>query len=168
MIPMDLSRARFPADSHDHAGCVESAMSRAERVCQRRGLRFTPIRRRVLEFLWESHRPIGAYDVLERLAGEGRAAAPPTVYRALDFLLDAGLAHRLDSLNAYVGCPDPGRPHSGQFLICRDCRTVAEIGDRDIDRLVSARAQALGFSVVRQIVEVEGQCDSCRRAAASG
>jgi Fur family zinc uptake transcriptional regulator len=166
-ISMSLTEKQFPAHAHDHADCVASALDSAERLCQNRGLRFTPIRRRVLEVVWESHRPIGAYDVLERLGAEGRSAAPPTVYRALDFLIDAGLVHRLDSLNAFVGCPDPGRMHSGQFLICRECRTVAELGDRDIDRLVHAKAQALGFTAVRQIVEIEGLCDSCRKAGAS-
>ena len=164
---MSANEQQFPGHPHDHADCVTSAIAAAEQLCQLRGLRLTPTRQRVLEIVWESHRPAGAYEILDRLAAEGRRAAPPTVYRALDFLIDAGLVHRLDSLNAYVGCPDPGRKHSGQFLICRACRTVAELGDRNIDSLVASRAQALGFTAVRQIVEIEGLCDSCRKAGAS-
>lgn len=150
---------------HDHSSCIESAISTAEQLCRDRGLRFTSTRRRVLELVWDSHKPIGAYDILASLGGEGKPAAPPTVYRALEFLIEAGLVHRLDSLNAFIGCPDPGRRHAGQFLICRDCRTVAELGDADIEALVVDRAGALGFSAVRQILEIEGLCTNCRSSA---
>ncbi len=153
-------------EQHDHNDCVESAIETAERLCRERGLRFTALRRRVLELVWHSHRPIGAYDVLASLGAEGKRPAPPTVYRALEFLIEAGLVHRLDSLNAFVGCADPGRLHTGQFLICRNCRTVIELGDDHLEQLVTARAEALGFSDVRQVLEVEGLCDSCRVASA--
>lgn len=121
----------------------------------------------MLELVWDSHRPIGAYDILAGLGGATRAAAPPTVYRALEFLIEAGLVHRLDSLNAFIGCPDPGRRHTGQFLICRECRTVTELGDAEIDQLVGKKAQALGFTAVRQILEIEGVCKDCRTRAQS-
>jgi len=113
-----------------------------------------------------SHRPIGAYDILDELKRRGRKAAPPTVYRALDFLIDAGLAHRLDSLNAFVGCPDPQASHSGQFLICRRCRSVAELDDADITGLVEQKADALGFSAIRQVLEIQGLCRHCREREA--
>lgn len=142
-------------------------MRTAERLCRERGLRFTSLRKRVLEIVWHSHRPVGAYDILASLGGEGRRPAPPTVYRALDFLIDAGLVHRLDSLNAFIGCPDPGRLHAGQFLICRQCRTVIELDDPGIERLVSGKAESLGFSEVRQVLEIEGVCESCRSASPS-
>lgn len=151
-----------PPLQHDHSGCIESAIETAEQLCRQRGLRFTALRRRVLELVWESHKPIGAYGILEGLGGEEKRAAPPTVYRALDFLIEAGLVHRLDSLNAFIGCPDPGRLHTGQFLICRECRTVTELGDSDIEGLVEEKARALGFTAVRQILEIEGLCDNCR------
>jgi Fur family zinc uptake transcriptional regulator len=125
-------------------------------------LRFTALRRRVLSLVWESHKPVGAYDILDRLGAEGRRAAPPTVYRALDFLIEAGLVHRLDSLNAFIGCPDPARSHSGQFLICRKCRTVLELDDPDIDGLVEGKARELGFSAVHQMLEIQGLCSDCR------
>ena len=146
---------------HDHERCIEAAIATAERLCREQGLRFTSLRRRVLELVWDSHRPIGAYELLEHLGTGGKRPAPPTVYRALEFLIDAGLVHRLDSLNAYVGCADPGRLHTGQFLICRDCRTVIELDDARIEHLVAEKAHALGFSDVRQILEIEGRCSRC-------
>ena len=152
---------RFPPPSHDHDDCVASAVATAEEVCRDRGLRFTGLRRRVLELVWGSHKPAGAYDILERLNDQGKRAAPPTVYRALDFLIEADLVHRLDSLNAYVGCPDPGNAHTGQFLICRQCRSVAELDDADINLLVERKAADLGFTAVRQTVEIQGLCRDC-------
>jgi Fur family zinc uptake transcriptional regulator len=138
-------------------------MATAEDLCRQRGLRFTALRRRVLALVWDSHKPVGAYDILDQLGAEGRRAAPPTVYRALDFLIEAGLVHRLDSLNAFIGCPDPARSHSGQFLICRLCRTVLELNDLDIDKLVEDKAKQLGFSAVHQMLEIQGLCSDCSK-----
>ncbi|MGI9272252.1 MAG: Fur family transcriptional regulator [Woeseiaceae bacterium] len=151
-----------PAVGHDHAGCVADALATGERLCRERGLRFTATRRRVLELVWQSHKPIGAYDILEVLGQESKSAAPPTVYRALDFLIEAGLVHRLDSLNAFIGCPDPASRHAGQFLICRQCRSVTELSDPEIEKLVAQTAAASGFSAVRQMLEIEGLCKRCR------
>ena len=152
----------FPPTAHDHDTCVADALATADRLCRERGLRFTAIRRRVLELVWESHRPIGAYDILDALNRDGRRAAPPTVYRALEFLIEADLVHRLDSLNAFVGCADPLRSHTGQFLICRGCRSVAELDDADIDGLVRDKAAAFGFSAVHPMLEIQGLCPECR------
>jgi Fur family zinc uptake transcriptional regulator len=138
-------------------------MATAEDLCRQRGLRFTALRRRVLALVWDSHKPVGAYDILDQLGAEGRRAAPPTVYRALAFLIEAGLVHRLDSLNAFIGCPDPARSHSGQFLICRLCRTVLELNDLDIDKLVEDKAKQLGFSAVHQMLEIQGLCSDCSK-----
>lgn len=151
----------FPPGPHDHGSCVTRAIETAERVCRARGLRFTRLRKRVLELVWNSHRPVGAYDILEQLGGDGRKAAPPTVYRALDFLIEAGLVHRLDSLNAFIGCPDPQRSHTGQFLICRRCRSVAELDDHDIVAVVERKAAELGFRATHQMLEIQGLCRSC-------
>jgi Fur family transcriptional regulator, zinc uptake regulator len=152
------------SQEHDHDDCIDAAVATAERLCRERGLRFTATRRRVLTLVWGSHKPIGAYEILRGLAEQGRSAAPPTVYRALDFLIEAGLVHRLDSLNAFVGCPDPERRHEGQFLICRICRSVIELDDREIEALVTAKAGRLGFAVARQVLEIDGLCDACREA----
>jgi Fur family zinc uptake transcriptional regulator len=155
----------FPSLQHDHDDCISTAMEAAEGLCRQRGLRFTALRRRVLTLVWQSHKPVGAYEILDKLGEEGRKAAPPTVYRALDFLIEAGLVHRLDSLNAFIGCPDPERSHSGQFLICRGCHTVAELDDRDIDLLVEQKARIAGFTAVHQMLEVQGLCSECRRSS---
>ena len=154
--------SRFRRERHDHRRCVEDALSAAERLCAERGLRFTELRRRVLELVWRGHRPVRAYDVLARLARDRRGAAPPTVYRALDFLLENGLVHRIESLNAYVGCGEPGAMHAGQFLICRACQATAELDDPAISRMVTKKARTLGFSADRQTIEVTGLCPACR------
>lgn len=159
---MQQARQGFPSAAHDHDSCVANAMATAEDLCRQQGLRFTALRRRVLTLVWDSHKPVGAYEILDRLGTEGRRAAPPTVYRALDFLIEAGLVHRLNSLNAFIGCPDPASSHSGQFLICRQCRTVVELDDRDIDTLVGDKARQLGFSEVHQMLEIQGLCSDCR------
>ena len=157
----------FPRRGHDHDHCVATALSAAETVCAAAGERLTPIRRRVLELVWGSHRPIGAYAILDQLKDGNRSAAPPTVYRALEFLLGRGLIHRIESLNAFVGCSHPGESHLVQFLICRSCGTVAELDDDGIARAVAERARALGFEVERQTIEVMGLCPGCAAGAAA-
>ena len=154
----------FCGRDHDHGGCVSEALRAAEEACGRRGARLTDLRRRVLELVWESHRPIGAYGVLEALMKEQRAA-PPTVYRALDFLQEHGLVHRIASLNAYVGCSRPGKPHAGQFLICGTCRESAEVADSRVSEAIEATASRAGFEVEQQTVEVLGTCPRCRRGS---
>ena len=148
---------------HDHDTCIADALTTAEDLCRTRGVRLTALRRRVLELIWDSHRPIGAYAMLSMLRDERDTAAPPTVYRALDFLMEHGLIHRIESLNAYVGCGSPDGRHGGQFLICRDCRAVAELDDDTIARSVAKRARAMGFVVEQQTVEVIGLCPRCAR-----
>jgi len=148
---------------HDHRLCVTQALETAERLCRERGLRFTKLRRQVLQLVWDSHKPVGAYEILDSLRHDGKRAAPPTVYRALEFLIEADLVHRLDSLNAFIGCADPSSSHRGQFLICRECRSVAELDDADINLLVQQKAAGLGFTAVRQMIEIQGLCSGCRR-----
>lgn len=152
----------FPPPHHDHSSCVAQAVAAAEEECRRRGARLTDVRRRVLELVWSNHQPVGAYVVLEALAREGFCAAPPTVYRALDFLLAHGLVHRIERLNAFVGCSHPGTPHAGQFLLCTNCGAAAELDDPAIDAALAAAAARMGFSAARQTVEIEGLCPACR------
>lgn len=154
----------FPRKRHDHAACVAEALARAETACARDGGRLTPLRRRILELVWSSHRPIGAYAILRRLARERSGAAPPTVYRSLDFLLARGLIHRIRSLNAFVGCAAGGLGHASQFLICQGCGTAAELTDGAIVRALNARAAGLRFLPQRHTVEIEGLCRDCQRA----
>jgi len=146
---------------HDHSVCIEDALNRAGALCARRGARLTPLRRRVLELVWQGHAAVKAYDVLNRLGGEPGPAKPPTVYRALDFLIAHGLVHRLESLNAYVGCPQPEASHSGCFLICDGCGDVAEFESAAIEAAIAARAGDLGFTVRGITVEVNARCQRC-------
>lgn len=154
--------AAFPAARHDHAACVAEALERAERLCMARGERLTELRRQVLQLVWAGHAPQGAYDILDALGRTRGRVAPPTVYRALDFLQAQGLIHRIESLNAFIGCPVPEGRHSGQFFICRACRTAAELDVRAIDRAIDREATRLGFAIEQRTVELLGLCRDCR------
>ncbi|WP_114395081.1 Fur family transcriptional regulator [Oleisolibacter albus] len=150
---------------HDHHSCVATALSRARQICAARDVRLTPQRERVLELVWSSHRPRGAYDILEDLSQDGRRVAPLTVYRALDFLLEQGLVHRIESLNAFVGCADPGHAHAGQFLVCERCGEATELSAPEVSQAIATVAARSGFAVSRQTVEVAGLCPACQGKA---
>ena len=164
MISVQDHSGRFFSEEHDHGHCVATALQDAQVVCTERGVRLTPVRQRVLEIIWQSHRPLGAYAILEVLSGEGHSPAPPTVYRALEFLLAHGLVHRLSSLNAFVGCARPGHPGAGQFLLCTSCGTAAELNDTRIERAIERSAEAEGFTAQVHTVEISGLCPHCRDA----
>ncbi len=149
------------ATPHDHARCVEDALGAAERVCARRSLSLTPLRRQVLEIIWGGHAPMGAYEILARMPRGKRATAPMTVYRALDFLVDAGLVHRIDSLNAFIGCPQAEAQHSAQLLVCRKCRRVEEIEDAGIGRALRRGSAAHAFDADFPL-EIKGLCRDCQ------
>ena len=157
----------FVDDSHDHERCISTALEAAGRLCGQRGARLTAIRRQVLELVWRSHEPRGAYAILEILHKDGRPVAPPTVYRALDFLRAQGLIHRIESLNAFVGCPSPGEPHTGHFMICDACGAAAEVDDRRIDEALHECASAIGFKVERETIELRGLCPGCQQGSAA-
>jgi Fur family transcriptional regulator, zinc uptake regulator len=146
------------ASTHDHDQCIDDALDAAAEICARRGARLTPLRRRVLELVWAGHEAVKAYDLLAKL---GRGAKPPTVYRALDFLVAHGLVHKLESLNAYIGCPRPQTAHEGQFLICDGCGLVDEIDVPELNSQLVERAAVAGFAALRQTVEVHGRCAAC-------
>lgn len=139
------------------------SLAAAEQLCARRGVRLTALRRRVLEIILGSDRPLGAYAILDALRDDGRSGAPPTVYRALDFLLEQGLVHRLASLNVFIGCRRPALHHCGQFLICRDCGQVWELNSEAIETTIQAAAADRHFQVEAQTVEILGCCPDCRR-----
>jgi Fur family zinc uptake transcriptional regulator len=137
-------------------------MERAEAVCRERGVRLTDQRKTVLQLLCASDKPLSAYELLERMRGVVKNPAPPTVYRALDFLLEQGLVHKLESLHAYVGCTHPDHPHASQFLICDVCGEVAEVEDSSVAKSLMAAGKALGFRTKRPIVELLGTCAQCK------
>ena len=147
---------------HDAAGFVAAV----ERACSERGLRLTEIRARVLGLVADAGKPIKAYDLLDKVReGEGAgAAAPPTVYRALDFLLANGFIHKLESINAFVACHHPNAAqHSAPFLICDGCHKAVELEDEHVVATLDAQARALGFSPQTQTLEVHGLCAECAR-----
>ena len=129
-------------------------------------LRLTPARVRVLALLGAAHRAMGAYEILNRLRAEGLGSQPPVIYRALDFLIEAGFVHKIERLNAYVACCHPGDEHGighgACFLICARCRKVAEIEDGALDIALSQAAAARGFAMRRTVLEIEGTCPACR------
>jgi Fur family zinc uptake transcriptional regulator len=141
---------------------LEQALEQAAGLCAERGVRLTAQRRRVLALVWQSDKPLGAYDILAAIRVEQPKAAPPTVYRALDFLLAQGLIHKLQSLHAYVGCVHPGEPHAGQFLICTACGDVTELEDAGVARSLGQAAAASGFQPDQPMVELTGTCAGCR------
>ena len=151
---------------HDHSHCVHTALSEADTLCTQKGLRLTALRRRVLELVWQSHKPLGAYDILGVLSEQdGRRAAPPTVYRALDFLMANGFVHKLESVNAFVACHHPSSAqHSVPFLICRECHAAIELEQKSISDAIIKSAGDVGFRVEGQTVEVVGICSGCQGA----
>lgn len=163
----------FPKPGHDHGRCLNDALGAAERLCAERGVRITPARRRVLELVWQRHAPVGAYDILSEMQRDaekdgkpGAKVAPPTVYRALDFLMEQGLVHKVESQNAYIGCSHPDGSHDCGFLICREYGSALEIEDDSLSNLLSELASRHGFEARRSTVEIEGLCPSCRSRAA--
>ncbi len=156
-----IDESRHRADDKGH---IQGSLAAAEALCARRGTRLTALRRRVLEIILSSDTPQGAYAILDVLRGDGRLGAPPTVYRALDFLLAQGFIHRLASQNVFVGCHHPGEAHSGQFLICKDCGKVHELSSRALEVTIREKASDHRFHVDSQIVEVLGHCHDCDRS----
>ncbi|WP_211830172.1 Fur family transcriptional regulator [Kistimonas asteriae] len=150
--------------THNHDQCIASALDQAETLCRRQGARLTLLRRQVLELVWQSHKPVGAYEILAMLSQTlERSAAPPTVYRALDFLQAQGLVHRIASLNAYIGCPHPEQPHESSFLICEKCRNTVELDNAVISTAIAQAANTSGFLVNHSSVELTGLCPNCRK-----
>lgn len=140
---------------------LERVLEQADVLCRRRGVKLTPQRRRVLAILRAARRPLGAYEILESMREGPRALAPPTVYRALDFLLEQGLVHKLESLHAFIGCTHPDHPHCSQFLICADCGRVTELEDEAVARSLTSAASESGFRPRRPVVELIGTCADC-------
>lgn len=154
-------------DAHDHSHCSGPVLSEAEALLAGRGVRLTPVRRRTLEILLEKHQALGAYEVLDRLAAEGFGKQPPVAYRALEFLVDQGLAHRVRRLNAFAACMHPGQAHAPVFLICRNCNAVAEAAADQVRSALVDTADEWGFAVERSSMEALGLCSGCRDSVCS-
>jgi Fur family transcriptional regulator, zinc uptake regulator len=159
-----MSQPVFHAPDHDHERCAADALKHAEALCARRAQRLTPIRRRVLELLLASHKPLGAYEIMDHAAAKGGRPAPITVYRALDFLRDNGLVHRIESRNAFVACVNNhGSDDIVVFLICEHCGAVGEAPSVAVADQLKAAARAAGFTPKAPVIEIGGVCAHCRQ-----
>jgi Fur family zinc uptake transcriptional regulator len=159
------SQPVFLRPDHDHDRCSADAMAHAEALCAARGERLTPIRRQVLETLAAHHRPLGAYDIIDRLADGGPRRAPITVYRALDFLLENGLIHRIESRNAFIACINNHQQSDMVvFLICEHCGAVGEAPAAAVADTLKAAAKDAGFTLRTPVIEIAGVCAHCRDA----
>ena len=145
---------------HDHDACFGDAIQEIEKYCHEKNLQFTPLRRKVFEFLLRDHKPLGAYEILDLLREEGFASTPPIAYRVLDFLIKQGFVHKIQRLNAFVACSHPGSSHSPAFMICRKCEKVAEI-DEKASGIELKETSPLDFRIEETIVEMRGICTSC-------
>jgi Fur family transcriptional regulator, zinc uptake regulator len=152
---------------HDHNCCIQNTVDVAAKHCKQAGLQLTPIRKRVLEILLEEHRALGAYEILDRLRQENLGSQPPVAYRALDFLVKNGFAHKIERMNAFVACTQPGESHTPVFMICRECDTVAESSTELSQGQLGRTAQDLGFAIEKIVVEAEGLCPNCQDTTAS-
>jgi len=174
------------SNCHNHQHCIDDALAAAQLICQQHNAKLTELRQQVLLLIWENHKPLGAYTLIDQLAEKTqRRIAPPTVYRTLEFLLELGLIHRINSLNAYIGCTqphmhqtqsDPAQSIQGQsnqaplsrvdrhnyFLICKECHDTQEILDASLSEKIENVSQAFKFLPQEQWLEITGLCEACR------
>ena len=146
---------------HDHAACISEGVARADALCVAEGVQFTPVRKRVLELLLQAHRAMGAYQILDQLREDGFKHQPPVAYRALDFLVARGFAHKIEKLNAFIACAHLGLHHSPAFLICRRCASVADTPVDETRGPLSDVANSAGFVIEKAVIEAEGICPNC-------
>jgi Fur family zinc uptake transcriptional regulator len=159
-----------PCSHSDIASCtlpsseqVARFIDQATELCDRRNLRFTSLRKQVLELVCKAEQPVGAYHLLDQLRESGRSAAPPTVYRALDFLLEQGLVHRLATNNTYLACAHPQHPHAAVFLVCSQCGHTQEVHTGSIIDQLRHQAEQFDFAIEHASVELTGLCRRCRQ-----
>ena len=158
-----LTNSRLVHQPHDHDRCIKAALASANSLCAEKNARMTTTRESVLRLLWQSHQPLGAYQLQDQLSRLlNKPVAPATIYRAVDFLLGLGLIHRIASLNAYIGCPFPNSEHSNLFMICSDCGSVAEVAHNTLNGLLQNICDRSNFTLQSQSLELFGQCPQCR------
>jgi len=154
-----------PASEHDHKKCVLKALGTAEHLCVVRGVQLTPIRHQVLELIWESHKAVKAYELLDRIKPLQPAAKPATIYRALDFLIEQGLIHRVESLSAFIGCNCSGYQHEQLLLICKRCHEVEERSAGNVMNALAQEIRMAHFIVHSKAIEIHGICAKCAERA---
>lgn len=166
MIPIEVKPLSKQAAGKFHTHHEETPQGFVEAVShasEERGLRLTPLRKEVLELVAAAGKPVKAYDLLDQLREHHGNAAPPTVYRALDFLLEQGFIHKLESVNAFVSCHHPAEAHQVPFLICDVCSSAQEVCDERVAALIESQAESFGFRPQAQTLEVHGVCRNCRK-----
>lgn len=160
-----IAQPVFPKPDHDHGRCSATALRQAEALCEARAERLTLSRRQVLEALLSEHKPLGAYELIDRLAAEGKRPAPITVYRALDFLMEQGFVHRIESRNAFMACV--GNHDSGDltvFLLCEKCGAVGEAPSKPVAEALKQASRGANFTPHAHVIEIGGVCAHCRKA----
>lgn len=163
---VQVSQSHSHSLDHDHKKCVSAALGTAAQLCVVRGVQLTPIRRQVLELIWESHKAVKAYELLDRIKPLMDAAKPATIYRALDFLIEQGFIHRVESLNAFVGCNSSAHQHEQLLLICNNCQEVEERSAPDVMQALSQEIKQAGFMVHSKAIEIHGVCAKCAETMA--
>jgi Fur family transcriptional regulator, zinc uptake regulator len=162
VVDSKLSGAlRVTHSEHDHDRCTQGALMTAGYLCSERGVLLTPIRKQVLSLIWESHKAVKAYELLDKLKPLQSAAKPVTVYRALDFLIEQGLIHRVESLNAFIGCSSPAAKHEQLLLICNQCNEVEERSAKHVMKALSDEIKLANFIVHSKAIEIHGICQNC-------
>ena len=146
-----------------HKTCIDEAMHKADMICNDKGLRFTDLRRRVLEMIWQNHGPAKAYDILDKLREDETSAKPPTVYRTLDFLLENGLVHKLSSINSYIGCSHPLKHNECYFLICNKCSEIRECCNSALAQAIFSTSSKNKFKPKHITLEIQGECQECTK-----
>lgn len=155
---------------HVHSdGSLEERINEAKTLCHVEGGRFTALREDIYRLILSAGRPLGAYDLINILqqqriqTGQKPSnVAPPTVYRSLDFLLEFGLIHQLNSINAYIPCCHPRAEHAAAFLICQKCSKVQELSNPPVSQMIEFSQQTLDFAVKKSMIELSGICHDCR------
>ena len=146
-----------------HKSCIKEALIEAKTICDQRGVKLTKLRETVLKLIWKNHTYVKAYDLLEELKKIDDSAKPPTVYRSLDFLMENGFIHKIQSLNAFVGCSHPGEHNECYFLICKECRNIEECHSENINKFVQSTSSNNNFSANQITLEISGICQECIR-----
>lgn len=148
-------------NKHNHSKCIESGIKQAEEICLKLNVKFTKLRKKVLELIWESHKPIKAYEILERLKQDEKIGQPITVYRILDFFLEIKMIHKIESQNAFLACSHPGAAHNCYFLICKKCNNITEACKDDLTSKLQSIASNNSFIIHDFTIEIQGICSNC-------
>ena len=150
-------------EQHSHSKCIKNALDKAEKICREKSIRLTPIRKKVLELIWQHHKPVKAYDLLNQLSSGDHIEKPPTVYRALDFLLENHFIHKIESCNGYIGCELDHTQMDSKFFVCDQCDEVKEVYEPKLDKSLQDVSKKQGFTPNQTKIEIHGTCARCTK-----